>query len=190
MVSSDSMHLLVIQSMSLHFIIKNLPLYFSRKTNYFFFKVPSIYFIGIKHSITKTEPKTNLLLRSNKTFEVIHFSKSLKSTRNYVHKLLFPKQTNEHKKKVTREESFIHKAIFLSASLQSHDFFCLRAEINRAIKENHRLLNFFFSLHLQIAITSILKTFCRDLLTVNEAKVPFVFFLPSTQSMHKRFSFT
>lgn len=92
-------------------------------------------------------------------------------------------------KKVTREESFIHKAIFLSASLQSHDFFCLRAEINRAIKENHRLLNF-FSLHLQIAITSILKTFCRDLLTVNEAKVPFVFFLPSTQSMHKRFSFT
>lgn len=92
-------------------------------------------------------------------------------------------------KKVTREESFIHKAIFLSASLQSHDFFCLRAEINRAIKENHRLLNF-FSLHLQIAITSILKTFCRGLLTVNEAKVPFVFFLPSTQSMHKRFSFT
>lgn len=143
MVSSDSIHILVFQSMSLHFIIKNLPLYFSRKTNYFFFKVPSIYFIGIKHSITKTEQKTNLLLRSNKTFEVIHFSKSLKSTRNYVHKLLFPKQTNEHKKKVTREESFIHKAIFLSASLQSHDFFCLRAEINRAIKENHRLLNFF-----------------------------------------------
>lgn len=142
MVSTDSMHILVFQSMSLHFIIKNLPLYFSRKTNYFFFKVPSIYFIGIKHSITKTEQKTNLLLRSNKTFEVIHFSKSLKSTRNYVHKLLFPKQTTEHKK-VTREESFIHKAIFLSASLQSHDFFCLRAEINRAIKENHRLLNFF-----------------------------------------------
>lgn len=189
MVSSDSMHILVFQSMSLHFIIKNLPLYFSRKTNYFFKKCLQFISQELKHSITKTEQKTNLLLRSNKTFEVIHFSKSLKSTRNYVHKLLFPKQTNEHKKKVTREESFIHKAIFLSASLQSHDFFCLRAEINRAIKENHRLLNF-FSLHLQIAITSILKTFCRDLLTVNEAKVPFVFFLPSTQSMHKRFSFT
>lgn len=111
MVSTDSMHLLVFQSMSLHFIIKNLPLYFSRKTNYFFFKVPSIYFIGIKHSITKTEQKTNLLLRSNKTFEVIHFSKSLKSTRNYVHKLLFPKQTNEHKKK-SQEKNPLFTNIF------------------------------------------------------------------------------
>lgn len=85
---------------------------FPGKQIIFFFKVPSIYFIGIKHSITKTEQKTNLLLRSNKTFEVIHFSKSLKSTRNYVHKLLFPKQTNEHKKSHKRRILYSQSYIF------------------------------------------------------------------------------
>lgn len=85
---------------------------FPGKQIIFFLKCLQFISQELKHSITKTEPKTNLLLRSNKTFEVIHFSKSLKSTRNYVHKLLFPKQTNEHKKKSQEKNPLFTKLYF------------------------------------------------------------------------------